>query len=184
MVRAVSKLLRTASADCDTAILCTTTKQYGATECVGGRRKNHVPLLNDEYVILRTTNGCDLSLVGLSTDEDDIEITSDTVKSQQKKGYNGILRSIAVMIAYVEGKPLRSEISNAWSAYTLMKMFQTTLVRANGDTTSFDSPLSQEDSSETKKEASGGKILIRPTVVNLNLATRAFGDALETLRCA
>lgn len=184
VVKAVSKLLRAASVHCNVAILAATTKEYGAEECVDGRRKDYLPLLNDEYVVLRTVDGCDLSIIGLSTDADDIEITSDTVTSQQKKGYNTILRAVAVMIAKVEDKPLRSEISNAWSAYTLMKMFQTTLIRANGGTTKFNTPLSREESLEAKKGVNGGRILIPPTLLNLKLATRAFVDALDMLRCA
>jgi hypothetical protein len=185
VLRTVSKLLRAASSECDTVILVTINKRYGAIECVGGRRKEYVPLLNDEYVVLRTADGCDLSLIGLSSKGgENIEITSDTVVSQQKKGYNGILRAVAVMIAFVERKPLRSEISNTLSAYTLMKMFQTTLIRANGETTIFASPLSAEDSSEAMRDSRGGRVLVRPTVVNLDLATSAFVDAMYKLRCA
>ena len=181
VVKRVSKLLRTASEGCEMAMVLTVSNAYLRTECVDGETTEFLPFLNDEYVVLRTVDGCDLSLVGLSTGDDTIVITSDTVESQQKKGYNTMLRAVAVMIAFVEDKPLRSDIDNAWSAYTLMKMFQTTLVQRDGTTTVFDDRLSADDAMQWKRGAK--QVLVRPTIKNVNYATRVFVDRLDVLRC-
>ena len=59
--------LRAFSAHCEVSIIATKTSAYGMTECVGSKRSEALQLLNDEYVVMRTTYKCDLSLVGLST---------------------------------------------------------------------------------------------------------------------
>ena len=182
VVRQVSKLLRSASQGCEVAMLISLSDKYLRTQCVDGTTKDFIPFVNDAYVALLTVDGCDLSIVGLSTQEKAIEITSDTVESQQKKGYNTILRSVAVMVAFVEGKSLLSEIENAWSAYTLMKMFQTTLVRKDGETVVFDDRLSVEEAMHMKGGAK--RILVRPTVKNMEYSSRVFVDCLDNLRCA
>ena len=120
IVKLVSKHFRSATKyRCDPQLIVVLTSAYGGVECVNGKRENFFPFVSDEYVVLRTVTGCDLSIVGLTTMEYDIEITSDTVPSQQRKGYNTVLRAVAVIVAFMEGKALRSEVSNAWSAYTL-----------------------------------------------------------------
>lgn len=184
VVRVLSKVLRAFSAHCEVSILATKTSAYGMTECVGSKRSEALQLLNDEYVVMRTTEGCDLSLIGLSCGEDTIEITSNTVDSQQKKGYNSLLRAAAVMIAYVEKKPLRSEIANAWSAYALLKSFQVTFIRPDGNKIVYSAPLTKEEAMEAKRDSNKGKIFVRPTIVNLDLATELFTRGVQALKCA
>ena len=130
--------------------------------------------------MLRTVTGCDLSLVGLSTTDEDIEITSDTAPSQQRKGYNTLLRAVAVMISFVEGKAIRSEVSNAWSAYTLLKSYQTSVLTKDGQTIHNSAPLTKEDAMGAKTSCK--QVFLRPTVVNLDIATRLFIDTV--VKCA
>lgn len=189
ITRLVSRALeRASSVRCDavvSAVLMPPGDYPDTTECVDNGTNKGLLLLNDQYIILRTQQPklCDLSAIGLSTDEpEEVEITSNTVPSQRRKNYNGLLRAIAVMIAYAEGKSLRSEVSNAWSAYTLMKMFQTTVLYNDGTTTTYTARLTPEEAARAKRGAK--VVLVRPTVANLNFATRAFVANINALRCA
>lgn len=183
VVKLVSNHIRNATTRrCDPALLLVLHSSYGAVECLHGRTTpfDPPPFLNDEYVVLRTTTGCDLSLVGLSTTDADIEITSDTASSQQRKGYNTLLRAVAVMISFVEGKAIRSDVSNAWSAYTLLKDYQTSVITKDGRTIHYPAPLTKEAATDAK--ASCKQVFLRPTVVNLDIATRLFVKAI--VKCA
>lgn len=179
VVKLVSKHVRSATLGrCDPPLLLTLHSSYGATECANGQTRTFdpPPFLNDEYISLRTSTGCDLSLVGLSTTDADIEITSDTAPSQQRKGYNTLLRAVAVMVSFVEGKAIRSEVSNGWSAYTLLKFYQTSVVTKDGRTTHYSAPLTNKEAMDAKTSCK--QVFLRPTVVNLDIATRLFAETV------
>jgi hypothetical protein len=188
-VKRISQHIRKATINrCDPALLLILKQSYGSQECVKNRigsithRFRHfTPILNDEYIVLRTVTGCDLSLTGLSTgDSVYIEITSDTVPSQQKKGYNTILRAVAVMLAFVEGKPIKADIANSLSAYTLLKDYQASVLTKDDRLVDYRNALSKDEARRVKGECK--QVFIRPTVYNLENATRIFWGAV--VKCA
>lgn len=178
VVKLASKHLRTKTTHvCNTPLILTLgIAYYDAVECVDGERRQFTPIVSDEYVVLRTNTdpGCDLSILGLSTDAN-IVMTSNTVDSQQKKGYNTLLRAVGVMIAYVEHKKMHSEVSNAWSAYTLIKEYQTSVVFKDGTRKNYHKPLEKKTALEIKKDCR--HVYLRPTQDNMIIATRLFARA-------
>lgn len=180
VVRILSKDVRDRTKDCVTPLLFMRNKTYGSTVCFQGERFESTTFLSDEYIRLRTIDGCDLSIIGISEDRSNIEITSDTVKSQQRKGYNTIMRAVAVIISFVRGKDLRSEITNKWSAYSLLKDYQVTVVWKGGKEENMLKPMSCEDAKQLMNNCK--RIFIRPTVENLNNATRIL--TRSSLKCA
>ena len=175
---------------CDTPCRLVAGPQYGGVECVGTERKKVYPfvsLVEDEdplstiYLRLQTMDGCDLAFVGLAEFETFIEITSDTVASQRRKRYNTLLRTVAVILAFKMHKPIKSTVTNAWSAYTLLKDYQTTVrMKQTQEKRVFPSPLSKDDANDLKARC--GEVYVRPTVDNLHHATRLFDEA--TIACS
>ena len=174
VVKLTSKHLRRETKECGVPLILAVKSSYGAVECIDGQTRHFDPFLNDEYIILRTVTGCDMSLVGLSTTDTDIEVTSDTVPSQGRKGYNTLLRAVAMMCAFVEGKAIRSEVSNAWSAYTLLKTYQTSAILKDGSVIHYTSPLTKEEALTMKVKCK--QVFMRPTIINMEIATRIFLD--------
>jgi len=180
VVKVLSSHVRNATTGrCTAPLLLTIDNVSDAYECE--TRTQHPLFVSDMYVRLRTVEGCDLSVVGLGHEEGEEEyvLTSDTVPTQQRKGYNALLRAVAVMVAHVLRVPLRSDVANAWSAYSLLKDYQTTGVRRDGTRETLDR-LSREEAAARKSLYR--TLYVRPTVANLDFATRLFADA--TVRCA
>ena len=67
----------------------------------------------------------------------------------------------------------------AWSAYTLLKEYQTSVTTTSGETISYTAPLTQEDAMEAKTGCK--QVLLRPTLVNFDIATRLLHKA--TVKC-
>tara|TARA_Y100000768_G_scaffold381865_1_gene361216 strand:+ start:7 stop:642 length:636 start_codon:yes stop_codon:yes gene_type:complete len=185
-----SKYIRAASvqARCDVDIIlrfCTEREVAHFVECdrKTQERVNFKPILNDEYVALQTIDGCIISVIGLSRERDYIEITSDTVKSQQRKGYNKILRAFAFIVAYVERKQLKSFVANTTSAYTLLNTFQTNVKTKEGEIFSFPTPLEKDSATRLAPITKGGVLFIRPTLFNLRAAARILFDKLLEFPC-
>lgn len=147
------------------------------------QRVSFTPILNDDYVALQTVDGCIISVMGLSRDRDYIEITSDTVNSQQRKGYNKILRAFAFIVAYIEKKRVKSFVANPQSGYTLLNTFQTNMKTKEGETFSFPTPLEKDTATRLAPLTKGGVIWIRPTLFNLRVAARVLLDKLLVFPC-
>lgn len=189
-VRLLSLYVEEKTRHCDTPCRLVIGPQYGGVECVGRDRKKVYPfvsLIEDDdplsmlYVRLQTFDGCDLAFVGLAEFETFLEITSDTVPSQRRKHYNTLLRTVAVVLAFQLHKPIKSTVTNAWSAYTLLKDYQTTVrFKQDAGKKVFPAPLPKEVAREIKGECS--EVFVRPTVDNLHFATRLFADA--TVKCS
>lgn len=151
-----------------------------ATECLpGGERKEYILFISSLYICLSTTTGCDLSCIGLDVSNEYIEITSDTVPSQRKKGYNTLMRSVAVVVSCFLGKPLVSEVSNEVSAYAMLKLFATTVVWKSSKvpdhwphSQDFTEPVSDDLASSLKGKCA--KIVVNPTRANLQRAIALF----------
>jgi hypothetical protein len=148
---------------------------YGGTTCINGNREAIEPYISDKYVRLRNIDRCDISIIGIAESAEYIEITSDTVPCEQRKGYNTLMRAVAVIVAFVCGKPILSVIDNKWSAYSLLKDYQTTIVWKGGGEVILSGPLSREDAKNAMKDCK--LVFIRPTIINLNFATRIFARA-------
>ena len=132
-------------------------------ECVGDTRKQFVHFEEkDYYLVLTFGEACTLSTLGIKREsavegaepmfeKDYLEIFSNTVDSQTCKGYNTILRAVAVMIACIECMVLYSYNVNELnlSSYTLMRSYE---FLAN-DERMPRGPLSQHEAcAESKRE--------------------------------
>lgn len=150
-----------------------------AVECVDGTRREVDVLLADRYVRLSTTGKCNLSLLGIERDDDDLIVTTTTLPSQQRKGYNALMRAVAVMIAWCTHTQLVSDIANRISAYTLLKTYQCTVVWKSDDSRHlFLKPLTKEDAWDTSKRVA--VVIVRPTNANMRVASRNFlGTAIK-----
>lgn len=189
-VRLLSLHVQDKTQHCDTPCRLIAGPQYGGVECVGSERKKVYPFvslveyddpLSTIYVRLQTMDKCDLAFVGLAEFETFVEITSDTVPSQRRKHYNTLLRTVAVILAFKMHKPIKSTVTNAWSAYTLLKDYQTTVrLKQTQEKHVFMTPLSKDDAYDLKARC--GEVYVRPTVDNLQYATRLFDDA--TVKCS
>ena len=145
-----------------------------------------------QHVILRTTTGCDLSGIGLRTEGNYIEISSNTVDSQKRKGYNSIMRAIAVMIAGVEDKWVRSQTANHLSAYTLIKTYQNRYAldpSITGDLNDqprdddpVHEPLTTEQAKEVMYDITYGDV--PPTEENMDMAARMSAECMYHINCA
>tara|TARA_B100001109_G_scaffold196044_1_gene162625 strand:+ start:468 stop:1430 length:963 start_codon:yes stop_codon:yes gene_type:complete len=107
-------------------------------ECVGNTRKPFIAFQEkDYYLVLTFEAACTLSVVGIKREDavhgaepmfenDYLEIFSNTADSQTCKGYNTILRAVAVMIACMQGMVLYSFNVNEQnlSSYTLMRSYE------------------------------------------------------------
>lgn len=183
VVRLLSPLVRQATECCAIPLELVIDSEYRsfATECVGDRRRQHNIYLGETYVRLQTVDGCELSVVNLDLDDDTLEIISETVPSQQRKGYNALLRSVAVLVAHVQRATLVSNVENPLSAYTLLKTYQCTVVWRKHDNTDkglqlFACPLSAEEARAAA--ARSIQVRVHPTMFNLDVALRQFEEAV------
>jgi hypothetical protein len=188
-VRALSRHVRARSKGrCAPPMVLVLETAFWGTECVGSSRKRSAPLTpieTDEdavesYLRLRTIDGCDLSTIVLVESPSDIEIASTTAAAQRRLGYNTLTRAAAVLCACVVGKPIRSEISNAWSAYSLMKDYVVSVDWKDGTSTAYAEPLSAEEARARKAQCK--TVRIRPIKANLRRASSIF--ATSPLACA
>lgn len=188
-VRVLSKLVRARSRDkCVTPMVLVLDDVFWGTECIGRERRRLAPLtpletepdVVESFLRLRTTDGCDLSTIVLIESCSDIEISSSTTPAQRKLGYNKLMRAAAILCACVVDKPIRSEISNPWSAYSLMKDYVVSVTWKDGTTTAFSKPLCIEEAKAAKGLCK--TVHVRPIKQNVNLASSVFANA--PLACA
>tara|TARA_B100001109_G_scaffold66317_2_gene54087 strand:- start:5125 stop:5964 length:840 start_codon:yes stop_codon:yes gene_type:complete len=104
---------------------------------------------------LFTESGGVLSVIGISPvafDDEVLEIFSATPDSQKRKGYNTLLRAVAVIVACVEGKSVFSNVCNWVSAYILLRNFSAMVVyEENAET--FVKPLTHDEAIRVAKAA-------------------------------
>ena len=100
-------------------------------ECILGaddvqKRIPTLVFLADYHVRLQTIDGCDYAVLGLSTIENsphNCELVTETLSSQQRKGYNTFMRAIAIVIGFVDEKILYSYIENPISAMIQLRSY-------------------------------------------------------------
>ena len=147
------------------------------TDCtdgdIDGNKVNFKPLIENSYLLLKTASGCDLSVMGMSRSSKYIEISSTTAPSQYKKGYNSLMRAIAVFIAYKERLSIVSEVSNPVSAYALLTRYETVVEwKTRKNTTTYTYALSKEQARKIMKDVS--RITIHPSDSNFERAARVI----------
>ena len=134
----------------------------------------------ENYMVLQTVSSCALSVMGLITSADDIEILADTVSSQEKKGYFKIMIAAAAILAFSERKNMFATIANPVSAYTITKDYACTVYKFDGSEVTYDIPLSKEAAKENMGDI--GSISVPFNDANLYRCTRIFTES--TIRCA
>lgn len=189
-VKRLSNHIRAATTrPCDLPLLLMYTAKYDATECVADSRRAMAHFAADVYVHLRTTNGCDLSTIGLDLTEENLEITSWTAETQVRKGYNAILRAVAVLLARLAGRELFSFPTNPVSAYALTTTYACTVALAGGERRELAEPLGRQEARElvglksdgTKLARNVKSVMIPPTDENFDRALAVFD---RQVRCA
>jgi hypothetical protein len=134
----------------------------------------------DSYMVLQTVSSCALSVMGLITGGNDIEILADTVSSQEKKGYFKIMIAAAAILAFSERKRIFATIANPVSAYAITKDYACTVYKFDGSEVTYDVPLSKEAAKENMRDI--GSISVPFNDANLYRCTRIFTES--TIRCA
>ena len=147
----------------------------------------HNLILAETYVRLQSADGYDIAVVGLDDLADDtVELTTETVPSQRRKGYNTFMRTAAVIITCLSRKKLVSEIANWISAYTILKTYCCTVVWKDpshpdlcrfhgGPSHLFTTPLRPLEAKRLSTHVR--KLTIRPIQKNFRAATRLFMTA-------
>ena len=133
-----------------------------------------------EYLVMYTGSEdkpCVLSIleIVLNENKDRIEISSNTAKSQLQKGYNGLMRAVAVMIACACDIPVHSSTINYVSAYALMKTYQTK-VEQGGSILTFQDRLGDgaKDFMHIVRA-----VIVLPTAKNFDYAVSVFKAKLQ-----
>ena len=149
--------------------------------------KSYTPYLSEDYIVLRTGTGCDLSAIGMDFGNADyIEISSDTAPRQREKGYNTLMRAIAVIIAFFYEKPLMSFVANPLSAYALLTKYETKVLewtrprensprRVRPET--YDAPLSRDDAMKVKDQVA--TLSIPPSDRNFKTACSVIESGVQ-----
>ncbi|MBT97147.1 MAG: hypothetical protein CL902_00770 [Dehalococcoidia bacterium] len=148
--------------------------------------KLHNLTLAKTYVRLQSADGYDISVVGFDDlDGDSVELTTETVPSQRRKGYNTFMRTAAVIMTCLSHKKLVSEIANWISAYTILKTYCCTVVwkdpshpalrRFHGPSHLFTTPLRPGEAKRLSTHVR--QLTIRPIQKNFRAATRLFMTA-------
>tara|TARA_Y100000389_G_C17357126_1_gene461729 strand:+ start:47 stop:919 length:873 start_codon:yes stop_codon:yes gene_type:complete len=126
----------------------------------GGEVINRYPA--EAEIQLYTEPGGVLSVIGISQSQFDaqhLEIFSETPDSQRNKGYNKLLRAVAVIVACVEEQSVQSAVCNWVSAYILLRNFAAQVVykksffRATAGVKTFDQPLTPDEATRAAKAA-------------------------------
>ena len=192
LVELISSHLRDATVSCRPPLTVTLVeypdaeKAYssGFIECKdGGEIERFVPWRADDYLVLRTEDECDLSVMGLSYwYAQTIEMLSNTPPGQRQKGYNSLMRAIAVLIACTEEESIVSIISNEVSAYALLTRYETVVEwntsRTRSGTTTYSYPMSKANARMIMNDVA--TITIKPSDSNFEHAARIImqGDVL------
>jgi hypothetical protein len=90
------------------------------------KRLKTMVFLADYHIRLQTLHGCDYAVVGMSTMENiphGVELITETLRSQRRKGYNKLMRAIAIVVGFVDEKILYSNTENPISAMIQLKSY-------------------------------------------------------------
>ena len=160
-----------------------------APDFTGNESEEALTFTADAYISLNTRTGCTLCVMGMgTTDErgleykDRIELYTDTVHSQKKKGYSRIMIAAAAIVTFIERKYIYASIANPVSAYTLLQDYAGTFTIIDNDKI-VEVPfitMSKTDAERVKKDIIS--IRIPCNADNFDRCTRIFIE--NTLRCA
>ena len=169
-------------------------EDFSLHECDGdGNRKMFYAFPPKDYTLVLTYNrkACTLSALSIKQakagadgrepmfKKDYLEIYSNTADSQTCKGYNTLLRAVAVMIACMQKKVLYSYNVNEQniSSYTLMRSYQFLY----GDESEPRGPLPQPEACAQSKRGIDD-VGVTPTVENFRRAQRVM--TARAVECA
>ena len=139
------------------------------------------PFINEEYLVLKSSRGDLLSVLGIESKKKGIsplEITSDTPERQMRRKYNTILRSVAVIIGFKEKSAISSAPITWISAYALLSKYHTT--ERFSLSNEIKPPMKSEDALSYIKENDIDEIVVPPLKQNFDIATEIlFKTAVE-----
>jgi len=199
IVDKVSKYIKKSSKNCDTKLSLSFSENPKLIECIGKKKKKFKATFDDgQYLVLQNENECFMSYITLTNKSDSpsgIIYSSETVDDQLKKGYNILLRTVLVMIAFVENLKLTSISVNPISAYTLVKNFACELeIRDKNKVFKYSKPLTRNKATDlidnilfryfkNDKDDFLVWVTVPKTAANLKRALEIFYNAIQFINC-